>query len=382
MSSAVNEFMPVAAVVVLAAGAGTRMKSKRSKLLHTIGGKTLLSLSLNAVEDLEPERLVVVVGHEREQVNAHLAEIAPGALSVVQEEQRGTGHAVQCALSALEELTSGEVVVTYADVPLLSSETLLALSAQHRAEGNAVTILTAISPDPSGYGRIVRDGEQVARIVEHKDATEAEREIAEINSGIYIFDFETLRAGLASLNTNNSQGELYLTDVISFARANGKRVGAYLSDDFWQTEGVNDRVQLATLGAEYNRRIVTNWMREGVTVVDPATTWVDADVDLAPDVTLLPGVQLHGATSVEAGATIGPDTTIFDSEIGAGTTITRSHIEFALVGANVKIGPYARLRPGTEIGDDSKIGSFVETKNTQLAAGTLIERLSYVGGQN
>ncbi len=271
------------------------------------------------------------------------------------------------------------MVVTSGDVPLLAGETLIALVEAHRRDGNAVTVLTATVPDPTGYGRIIRSADQVDRIVEQADAAPDELAIDEINSGIYTFDAAALRAGIASLTTGNAQGEFYLTDVITHARSQGGRVGAWLLSDHLQTEGVNDRIQLAERNAEANRRILRHWMAEGVTVIDPATTWVHAEVDLAPDVTLLPGTSLEGATSVATGATIGPDTTLIDVEVGEGATITRSHAELATIAAGATVGPFSYLRPGTELGTAGKIGAFVETKKAVIGAGTKVPHLTYCG---
>ncbi len=368
----------VCAVVVLAAGEGKRMRSAKSKLLHEISGHSMLSYAVNAAEDLNPRNLVVVVGNKREQVIAHLSEIAPYVSTAIQEEQRGTGHAVQCGLEAIDSL-DGEVVVTYGDVPLLSGSTLVELVAEHRQQGNAVTVLTATIDDPTGYGRIVRNQDATVRaIVEHRDASAAERAIREINSGIYVFDSQVLRDGLGQLTTDNDQGELYLTDIISYANGLGRRVGAWMTEDSWQTEGVNDRVQLSLMNREMNRRILTRWMRAGVTIVDPGSTWIDADVDLGQDVIVWPGVYLHGATSIGDGAEIGPDTTLRDVEVGAGSSVIRSHATFAVIGADCRIGPFAHLRPGTVLADRNRIGSFVETKNLEMADGASIPHAAYV----
>ena len=369
---------PVAAVIVLAAGGGTRMKSKRSKLLHAVAGRPMLSYAVDAARALEPRRLVVVVGHLREQVEAHLAEYCPEALTVEQPVRNGTGGAVAVGMEKLADV-QGEVVVTYGDVPMLNGETLKALVAAHRADQNSCTVLTAMIPDPTGYGRIVREAGQVARIVEHKDATEAERAINEINSGIYVFDAQLLRAGLPTLQPNNVQGELYVTDMIGYTRGQGRRVGAFVTDDLWQTEGVNDRVQLARMNAEVNRRLVEHWMREGVTVLDPQTTWIEADVDLASDVTILPNTQLLGASSIATGAVIGPDTTLRDVEVGENAHVVRCHGELAVIGPNAEVGPFARLRPGTVLGERGRIGTFVETKNAESGAGSRIPHFGSVG---
>lgn len=368
----------VAAVVIMAAGAGTRMRSATPKVLHKLAGQTMISLAVDTADALSPQNLVVVVGHEREQVTAHLAEIAPHVTVAVQEQALGTGDAVRSGLSVLGEI-AGEIVVTSGDNPLLAGETLVELVGQHRRDRNVVTVLTARVPDPAGYGRIVRDGDQIARIVEQADGSPDELEIDEINSGVYVFDADTLRTGIGALSTANAKGELYLTDVVAHARSAGGRVGAHLLADWIQAEGVNDRVQLAELNAELNRRILHRWMRDGVTVIDPATTWVHAGVDLAPDVTLLPGTSLEGATSVATGATIGPDTTLIDVEVGENATVTRTHAELAVIGAGAAVGPFSYLRPGTELGERGKIGAFVETKKAVIGAGTKVPHLTYCG---
>jgi bifunctional UDP-N-acetylglucosamine pyrophosphorylase/glucosamine-1-phosphate N-acetyltransferase len=368
-----------AAVVVLAAGEGTRMRSSLPKVLHAIGGRSLLGHAVAAAEGLRPEHLAVVVGHQRDLVATHVAEIAPSAVVAHQDDVPGTGRAVQCALSALPEL-DGTVVVTYGDVPLLSSATLHDLVAQHEESASAVTVLTAHVADPTGYGRVLRDADgQVARIVEQKDAADDELAVREINSGIYAFDAAVLRDALEHVTTDNAQGEMYLTDVLAIARAAGRRVSAHPLDDVWQTEGVNDRVQLARMGAELNRRVLEGWMREGVTVVDPATTWVDVQVRLGRDVRLLPGTQLHGATRVADDATVGPDTTLTDVVVGAGASVVRTHGSGAEIGAGATVGPFAYLRPGTRLGERGKIGTFVETKNAEIGAGSKVPHLSYVG---
>ncbi|WP_294126556.1 bifunctional UDP-N-acetylglucosamine diphosphorylase/glucosamine-1-phosphate N-acetyltransferase GlmU [Propionicimonas sp.] len=369
---------PVSAVVIMAAGAGTRMKSAIPKVLHKVAGQSMISWAVDAADALTPQRLVVVVGHGREQVSAHLAEVAPHVVIAVQEQQLGTGDAVRAGLAALGEV-DGEVVVTSGDVPLLAGETLAELISAHRREVNAVTVLTAKVPDPTGYGRIVRDADQVSRIVEQADAGADELAIDEINSGIYVFAAEVLAAGIANLTTGNAQGEFYLTDVITHARNAGGRVGGWLLADHLQTEGVNDRIQLAERNAEANRRILRRWMAEGVTVIDPATTWVHGGVDLAADVTLLPGTSLEGATSVASGAVIGPDTTLIDVEVGENATVTRSHAELAVISAGATVGPFSYLRPGTELGVGGKIGAFVETKKAIIGAGSKVPHLAYCG---
>jgi bifunctional UDP-N-acetylglucosamine pyrophosphorylase/glucosamine-1-phosphate N-acetyltransferase len=369
-----------AAVIVLAAGEGTRMKSAVPKVLHAIGGRTLLGHAIAAARGTGAEHLCVVVRHERDLVAAHAAEVAPDAVIADQDEVKGTGRATECALDALPGDLEGTVLVTYGDVPLLSAETLHGLLEAHSASANAATVITATLPDPTGYGRILRDPDgSVAGIVEQKDATDEQRAITEINSGIYAFEATVLRKALAQVGTDNAQGEKYLTDVLAIARGEGLRVGAHLIEDLWQTEGVNDRVQLARLGAELNRRIVEGWMRSGVTVVDPATTWIDSDVSLGRDVTIHPQTQLHGATRIGDGVTLGPDTTLADVEIGDGASVVRTHGSQSLIGAGATVGPFAYLRPGTELGAKGKIGTFVETKNASIGAGSKVPHLSYVG---
>jgi bifunctional UDP-N-acetylglucosamine pyrophosphorylase/glucosamine-1-phosphate N-acetyltransferase len=328
---------------------------------------------------LKPDYLAVVIGHGRDQVAAHVAEAAPDATTVVQEQQLGTGHAVAVALEVLPHL-EGVVVVTYGDVPLLTGDTLQGLIDVHIRDSNAVTVLTAQVAKPGGYGRIVRDdGGAVRAIIEHKDADDAVLAINEINSGIYAFDAAVLRSGLSRISADNAQGELYLTDVLGIAHLDSHRVGAVITDDPWQTEGVNDRVQLAALGRELNRRITQRWMRDGVTVIDPATTWIDVDVAVERDVVIRPGVQLLGATHVAAGAQIGPDTTLLDTTVGVEATVVRTHACGARIGPSVVVGPFTYLRPGAVLAATSKAGAFVEIKNSSIGEGAKVPHLSYVG---
>ena len=374
-------------VIVLAAGAGTRMRSARPKVLHAIGGRSLLAHVVGAARALSPDQLTVVVGHGRDEVSAHLAAVDDAARPVVQQQQRGTGDAVRVALAASAS-TTGTVLVMAGDSPLLSSSTLAALVAARERDSAAVTVLTAVVPDPTGYGRIVRAAAAAAAaadlgplvgIVEQREATPAQLAVTEINSGVYAFDGAALPGLLAPLGSDNAAGEVYLTDTVAAAVAAGKRVTALRTPDPLEVEGVNDRVQLAGLGAELNRRTVTAWMRAGVTVVDPATTWIDVDVRLAADCTLLPNTQLHGATTVDVGATVGPDTTLDGVRVGAGASVVRTHGSGAVVGPDATVGPFAYLRPGTVLGVGGKIGTFVETKNVQIGDGSKIPHLTYAG---
>ncbi|WP_141786009.1 bifunctional UDP-N-acetylglucosamine diphosphorylase/glucosamine-1-phosphate N-acetyltransferase GlmU [Ornithinicoccus hortensis] len=378
-----------AAVIVLAAGEGTRMKSLVPKVLHPIGGRTLLGHALAAARGTSPGYLAVVVRHDRDRVAGHVAQVDADALIADQDEVKGTGRAVECGLTVLPGDLTGTVLVTYGDVPLLSTATLQDLTAAHEEAGNAVTVVTAELADPTGYGRVVRDADgQVLRVIEHKDAVR-EREtggqfadaldVREINSGIYAFDAGVLREQLTRVTTDNAQGEKYLTDVLGLAREAGGAVRAHMIEDLWQTEGVNDRVQLARMGAELNRRIVEGWMREGVTVVDPATTWIDSQVSVGKDTVIRPNTQLLGATIVGSEAVIGPDSTLTDTEVGDGATVVRAQTELALIGAGATVGPFSYLRPGTELGANGKIGGFVETKNARIGEGAKVPHLTYAG---
>ncbi len=366
-------------VIVLAAGGGTRMKSKTMKVLHPIAGRSMVGHVLHAVSAMQPQRIVAVIGTQREQVGPHITSLVPDAVLAVQETQDGTGHAVRVALEQVGEV-HGTVVVVTGDTPLLEGSSLAAFAAEHEAAQRAVSILSGRVPRPFGYGRIVRDEiGDVLGIVEEKDATDDQRRIDEINSGILAFDAEFLRSALPRLGNDNANGEYYLTETVQIAREDGLTVGAHLVDDVEQTEGANDRAQLAALGRKLNDRIVTAWMKEGVTVMDPATTWIEADVVLSRDVTLLPGTQLLGATVIGEDAVVGPDTTLKDCEVGEGARVVRSHGELAVVGAGAQVGPFSYLRPGTTLGTEGKIGAFVETKNAVIGAGSKVPHLSYVG---
>ncbi|SEG47115.1 UDP-N-acetylglucosamine pyrophosphorylase /glucosamine-1-phosphate N-acetyltransferase [Thermomonospora echinospora] len=368
-----------AAVIVLAAGEGTRMKSRKSKVLHELCGRSMVGHVLAAARELRPERLIVVVGHRREQVIEHLAEHAPQAEPVVQERQGGTGHAVRTVLERVGTLT-GTVVVTNGDHPLLRGETLAELVRTHEREGNATTVLTTEVPDPTGYGRILRgpDG-AVTAIVEHKDADEAQRAVREINVGMYAFDGALLEAALKQVTTDNAGGEEYLTDVPAILRAQGHRVGAFTAPDWVETQGVNDRVQLAQARRLLNARLLEGHMRAGVTVVDPASTWVDVDVTAEPDVVIHPNTQLHGRTSLQEGAEVGPNVTLTDTSVGAGAVVTNAVAEGAEIGPEATVGPYAYLRPGTRLARKAKAGTYVEMKNAVVGEGSKVPHLTYVG---
>ncbi|MET9418047.1 bifunctional UDP-N-acetylglucosamine diphosphorylase/glucosamine-1-phosphate N-acetyltransferase GlmU [Streptomyces klenkii] len=372
-----------AAVVVLAAGEGTRMKSATPKVLHAICGRSLVGHVVAASRELDPEHLVVIVGHAREQVSAHLAQIDPEVRTAVQYEQNGTGHAVRMGLEELSNsgiALDGTVVVVCGDTPLLTGATLRTLSDTHAADGNAVTVLTAEVPDSTGYGRIVRDGGgAVTAIVEHKDASDEQRAIREINSGVFAFDAQLLTDALGKVRTDNSQGEEYLTDVLGILREAGHRVGAAVADDHREILGINNRVQLAEARKLLNERLLHAAMMSGVTVVDPASTWIDVTVSFEADVLVHPGTQLTGSTSLAAGSEVGPNTRLADTAVGAGARVDNTVADSALIGEGASVGPFAYLRPGTKLGAKSKAGAYVEMKNAEIGEGTKVPHLSYVG---
>ncbi|MGI8879745.1 MAG: bifunctional UDP-N-acetylglucosamine diphosphorylase/glucosamine-1-phosphate N-acetyltransferase GlmU [Jatrophihabitans sp.] len=372
-----EQTLPVA--IVLAAGEGTRMKSAMPKVLHGFAGRSLLGHVLAAADAAGTAGSWVVVGHGREAVTAHLADIAPAATAVVQKEQRGTGHAVRTALDQIEATAAETVLVLPGDAPLLRNDALRALVDAHHATGAAATMLTSEVDDPSGYGRVIRGADgSVSRVVEHRDASADELLVREISALVYVFDGARLRSALGRLSTDNSQGEEYLPDVVGILRADGLPVIAVLAPAA-DTAGVNDRVQLAAAAATYNARLLEVHMRAGVTVQDPASTWVDADVSLSRDVTLLPGTDLRGLSRVDEGAVIGPQTSLTDTAVGARSTVERAVCRQSVIGADVSIGPYAYLRPGTRLADDVHVGTYVELKNSEVGAGSKVPHLSYVG---
>ena len=372
------------AVIVLAAGAGTRMNSDTPKVLHTLAGRSMLAHSLHSVAKVAPQHLVVILGHDRDKLAPAVAALADalgrGIDIAVQTEQLGTGHATACGLAALPDDFAGVVVVTSADIPLLDADTLADLVATHAAQPAAVTVLTTTPADPTGYGRVLRTQDrEVIGIVEQNDATRSQRAIREVNTGVYAFDIVALRSALGRLRSDNAQHEQYLTDVISIARQDGLTVHAKHVDDSVLVAGVNDRVQLSTLATELNRRVVAAHQRAGVTVIDPATTWVDIDVTIGRDTVIAPGTQLLGRTRVGAQCEIGPDTTLADVTVGDAASVVRTHASASAIGPRATVGPFAYLRPGTVLGAEGKLGAFVETKNSTIGTGTKVPHLTYVG---
>lgn len=372
------------AVLVLAAGPGTRMRSDTPKVLHTIGGRSMLAHLLHAIAKVAPQHLAVVLGHDHERIAPLVADWAD-ALGrpidvALQDRPRGTGDAVLCGLSALPPDYAGVLIVTSGDTPLLDADTLADLIASHSAAPAAVTVLTTTVSDPSGYGRILRTQDnEVTAIVEHADATPSQREIREVNAGVYAFDTAALRSALNRLSSDNAQQELYLTDVIAILRGDGLAIHARHVDDSALVAGVNNRVQLAQLGAELNRRTIAAHQMAGVTIVDPATTWIDVDVSIGRDTVVQPGTQLLGRTQVGSHCVVGPDTTLTDVSVGDGAAVVRTHGTASSIGAGATVGPFTYLRPGTVLGDDGKLGAFVETKNATIGTGSKVPHLTYVG---
>ncbi len=368
-----------AAVIILAAGEGARMKSATPKVLHFLCGRTMLGHVLAASSALDPEQLIVVVGHGRDLLTAHLAEIASHARVAIQEQQHGTGHATRIALQTAGEL-DGLVVVSYGDTPLLTPQTLRQLISVHQQADNAVTMLSAIVPDPTGYGRVIRDRNgTVTGIVEERDATPEQRAIQEINSGIYAFDGKRLAGALPQLKTNNAQRQEYLTDVVGILDTDGHRVGAAPAPDYRDILGINDRVQLAEARRMLRDRLAAHWMREGVTFIDPATTWLDVDVTFEPDVTVHPHTQLMGHTHLASGAQVGPGCALTDTQVGEGAAVTHAVCVAAEIGPQATVGPFTYLRPGAKLGRKAKAGAYVEIKASEVGEGAKVPHLTYVG---
>lgn len=363
--------------IVLAAGEGTRMKSSLAKVLHPIAGKTVIHHVIDALTPVSSQ-LCVVVGAHREEVESHISEIAPSAKKTFQAERNGTGHAVQLALA--DTNAKGCVLVVAGDTPLLRTSTLTEFIEAHLELKSAASVLTAVLPDPFGYGRIVRDElGAIISIVEERDADEDQKQIDEINTGVYLFDISALRDASKKLTSNNSQGELYLTDVISLIKSSNQVAVAIQSNDFTETLGINDRAQLAQCAAIMRDRLNDEYMRNGVSIIDPMTTWIDAGVVIASDVTIYPGSAIHGTTSIAAGAVIGPRTTLVNVSVAAGASIIESRVTDAEVGPGAAVGPFTFIRPGTRLAANSKVGAFVEMKSATLGEGSKVPHLSYVG---
>ncbi|WP_127848447.1 bifunctional UDP-N-acetylglucosamine diphosphorylase/glucosamine-1-phosphate N-acetyltransferase GlmU [Lacticaseibacillus hulanensis] len=362
--------------IILAAGKGTRMKSKLYKVLHEVAGKPMVDHVLTQVEQVHPDTVVTVVGHGAEAVEAELGDRTQFA---VQEEQLGTGHAVLQAEPILGD-KEGMTLIANGDTPLLTAKTFEKLFAYHRDKGAKATILTAKAPDPTGYGRIVRgDLGTVQKIVEQKDATPEEAKIDEINTGVFCFDNQALFSALHEITNDNAQGEYYLTDVIEILKRRGDVIAAYKMANFDESQGVNDRVALASATKVMRKRINEEHMRNGVTIIDPENTYIDVDVKIGNDTIIEPGVYLKGNTVIGSDCVIGSNTVIDNSTIEDGVHTLSSTIEDSIMHKGSNIGPNSHLRPKSDIGEDVHIGNFCEVKNAKLGARTKVGHLSYVG---
>jgi len=368
------------AVVVLAAGQGTRMRSQLPKVMHELAGLPLLGHALATATALNAAYVVPVVRHQKEAISDYIQAFYPTAVIAEQDEIPGTGRAVECALQALPADFQGAVVVTSGDVPLLDVATLENMLQTHIDGGFSATVLTTFLADPTGYGRILRSNDgQFIQIVEHRDATKKQLSINEVNAGVYVFDAAHLRNALGKIGTHNAQGEKYLTDAAAELLHEGFKVQAVSIDDHWLVAGINDRAQLSEVAAELNARICRGWQLAGVSILDPKTTWIDVTVNIGEDSSILPGTFLKGVTTIGEGAVVGPDTTLVDTQVGSAAAVIKSHVISSEIGVRATVGPYAYLRPGTNLGERGKIGTFVETKNATIGAGSKVPHLSYVG---
>jgi bifunctional UDP-N-acetylglucosamine pyrophosphorylase / glucosamine-1-phosphate N-acetyltransferase len=363
--------------LIMAAGQGTRMRSARPKVLHEVCGRPMLVWPITAAREAGAGRICVIVSPDRD-----ISSVLPnGTETIVQPEADGTGGALRAAADVVRE--SGTILVLSGDHPLVTGEILAELLATHREAGAAATVMTTELEDPGSYGRIVRgEGDQIERIVEAKspgDATPDQLAIKEVNAGTYAFAAAPLADALGRLGNDNAQGEYYLGDVLPMLRDAGLGVVAYRAPDPGVNLGVNDRADLARAAEEARRRILDRHMRDGVTIEDPGATWIDADVEIAPDATIAPGTFLRGATTIGEGAAIGPMTTLIDSRVGDGATVIHSYLTGCEVAAEATVGPFTYLRPDAKIGEGAKAGSFVEIKNSEIGRGAKVPHLSYVG---
>ncbi|HLR02641.1 MAG TPA: bifunctional UDP-N-acetylglucosamine diphosphorylase/glucosamine-1-phosphate N-acetyltransferase GlmU [Virgibacillus sp.] len=362
--------------VILAAGQGTRMKSKLYKVLHPVLGRPMLEHVLDQLEAVKLDKRVTIVGHGAEQV---VKLINDRSECVRQDEQLGTGHAVLQAESLLKDI-EGTTIVVCGDTPLITEKTYKELFEHHEITGAAATILTADVPDPTGYGRVIRNGDnEVEKVVEHKDANAEERNVTEINTGTYCFDNQALFEALHDVSNDNVQGEYYLPDAVEIIRRNGGKVSGLMTSDFSETLGINDRKALAEAEKIMRRRVNEKHLKNGVTMLDVDTTYIGMDVIIEQDVMIHPGTHISGHTVIKEGAEIGPYADISDSTIGQESTIQQSVVENSVVGNQVKIGPYAHIRPEADIQDEVKIGNFVEVKKSTIGSGSKVPHLSYIG---
>jgi len=373
--------MALSAAIILAAGEGTRMRSNKPKVLHTLAGKTFLNRVMDSVSTLDPDTLAVVVHYQADRVTEAARSYNERVTIVNQDDIPGTGRAVQCAMAQLAQQgeLEGSVLIAASDMPLLDSDTLSQLLAFHEQSGNGATVLTTVLDDPTGYGRIIRDSEgNVLRIVEQKDANSSELAVHEVNTSVYVFDAAVLSKAIADLKSDNAQGEFYLTDALETAKQDGA-VGAFAAPDPLSVEGVNDRVQLAALAKAHNIRVCEQWMRAGVDILDPQTTWIEDDVEIGRDAVILPGSFLQGHTVIGENAVVGPYTTLIDAVVDDEAVVERSRVQESHIGRGTNIGPWTYLRPGNEFGEGTKAGAFVEMKKAHIGNGTKVPHLSYVG---
>ena len=367
-----RESAPIFAAV-LAAGKGTRMRSNRAKVLHTICGVPMVNYVIAALKPVDPQSTLVVVGHQAQEVEAVLP---PEIIPVLQEEQRGTGDAVRTALEAIDE-EEGVLLVVNGDGPLISGRTLAGLVERHRSAGVGATVLVAELDDATGLGRVMEDA-GVVRIVEERDATDAEKEIRLVNLGLYAFELSEIRRALKLVDVENAQGELYLTAALEIIGRKSRAV-THRVDNLQEAKLVNDRAQLALAEEIVRRRILDEHMRRGVTVRDPVSTHIEASVEIGRDTIILPGTFLRGETKIGADCVVGPSTDLLDTVVGDGALVEHSVGRGATVGPGASVGPYAYLRPETALGEASKVGAYCEVKNTKVGAKSKVPHLSYVG---
>lgn len=366
--------------VVLAAGQGTRMRSKLPKILHPLGGKPLIDHILNAFTPLESGKTIAVVRNEHDQIVQHFLDRHSQILLAYQRDELGTGAAVGYALEEIEPAFEGQVLVVNGDVPFLTSDILQQSLEHHRAEGVTATLISTDVVDPFGYGRVVRNAAgDLVGVVEQKEATEEQKGITEINAGVYIFEVSLLRTVLTRLTTQNAQGEKYLTDVIGMLHQDGHAMSAICMKDSWRFEGVNDRVQLAKAQRQLNEMICEKWQRQGVSIQDPSTTWIDMNVEIESDVILLPSTYLRSNTTIGSGSVIGPETVLDGCSVGHFVRVRHSEATEASFDDHVSVGPYAYLRPGTRISEGAVVGAFCETKNAHIDRFAKLAHFNYVG---
>lgn len=362
--------------IILAAGEGTRMKSKKPKVLHEIMHKPMVEYVIDTAKDCGAEAVCVVVGHKAEMVEEAIRR--EDVTFALQTERKGTGHAVKMAGDFIEE--NKDILILYGDTPLITGETLKKVIADHREKQNAVTVVSALVEDPTGYGRIIRDGNgKFVKSVEHKDATEAERAVKEINTGLYVFAGGALNSALGRLKNDNAQGEYYLPDCLEILLGDGKNVGAYTAADETEFFGVNSRVQLAEAAVIMQKRINRRHMENGVTIADPEHTYIGPEVEIGMDTVILPGCWIEGKTVIGEDCEIGPNARLTDMRLGDGIKFQTSTALESEIGSGTTVGPFAYIRPNCHIGEGVKVGDFVEVKNSNIGNGTKIPHLSYVG---